>query len=836
MDARKEQVNQIKYNIMDIFSIFGQSGNYVDLSKIGLVLIGIVVLILVAILVGFGILLYLKRVKERVMQRKSLGLCYFEVKVPKDNSVEIKAAEQMFTGLIGVSRKLKRLQKYTKARVFVSFEIVSFKDKIKFFVVCPNNIASLVDRQINGTYPSAEISKVKEYNLFPENAYVSYTALRLEQDSRVPIQTYEELPVDSIATITDAMSKLGDGEAAVFQLIVTPAGSNWRNSAKKYVEKMKDPGDGEEKKKPKVDSEELSLIEKKVQKAGFYTDVRIVVVSSDEFSAKTHLSNMLSSFDHFAKEGGNRFKKIKGKKLKNIAKDFIYRLPRETMILNTAELATLFHFPNKNIETPFVQWLLSKKYPAPDFVTNGFKNDYMYVGKNKHRGSQKEIFIKPKDRLRHLYVIGQTGAGKSGFMGGLMVRDIKMGHGCAFIDPHGSDVEKILQQIPPERVEDVVFFDPSDLERPVGLNMLEFNNDAQRTLVTNEMINIFNTLYDLKKTGGPMFEQYFRYGIMLMTEDVESGSTIMDFPRLFADEGYRNYKLDKCQNQDIKDFWQKQAIKAGGEASLKNITPYVVSKFASFLTNAYVKPIVSQQKSTINFRQIMDEGKILLVKLAKGKIGDFNSNLLGMILIGKLLVAALEREDIPEDQRVPFYLYIDEFQNFLTDGINVILSEARKYKLSLTMGHQFIGQLTRSGGDNKIRDSIFGNVGNKAIFRVGVEDAKFLEKEVEGFFEHDDMLNMENGNFVFKMLVDGRPATPFTCRSWHGESPYDMMGEPNRELADVIRQITRLKYGRDRNVVENELKLRRSFVKEKKKKSNVGGFGGGGMGGFAPKI
>ncbi|MCA9386905.1 TraM recognition domain-containing protein, partial [Candidatus Dojkabacteria bacterium] len=709
----------------------------------------------------------------------------------------------------------------------ISFEVVAFKENIKFFVVCPKNVASVVDRQINGTYPSAEIVRVKEYNAFPENASVSYAGLKLKQESRIPIQTYEELPVDTLATLTDAFSKLSFNESALFQVIISPAGSDWRNSAKDYIKKIKDQKADSEKDDPKVNEDTLGFIEKKAGKSGFYTDVRLVIMSHDKEDADAHLSNALSTFDQYTKEGGNSFSKMDKKETKRIVTDVIYRIPRETMVLNVEELATLFHFPNKNVEAPFINWLLSRKAPAPDYVTNAFQKDYMYLGKNSFRGKSKEIFMLPQDRMRHMYVVGQTGSGKSGFIAGMMIRDIKMGHGCAFIDPHGSDIEKILQQIPPERVDDVVLFDPADIERPAGLNMFEFKSDAQKTLAINEMLNIFNTLYDLQKTGGPMFEQYFRYGIMLLISDPESGSTLLEVPKIFADDDYRAYKLSKCDNQEVVDFWEKQAQKAGGETSLKNVTPYVVSKLASFLTNEYVRPIVAQQESSINFRQIMDEGKILLVKLSKGKIGEFNMSLLGMIIVSKLLISALEREDVPEEQRKPFYLYIDEFQNFLTDGVNQILSEARKYQLSLTLAHQFIGQLTRQGGDTKIRDSIFGNVGNKAILRVGVNDAEFLEKEFDGVFGQADLMQAENGTIFTKMLVDGKPSTPFTVRSWYGESPYDMITTPNPQLAQTIKQISRLKYGKDRALIEDEIKLRGKFIKKVEKPAGGNNMFGG---------
>lgn len=799
-----------------------------------LILVTIIIIFAVSLFVGLiWVVKYtVNRIREYILIKKSIGYVFFEVKLPKNNEVEIKASEQMFTGLLGMGKKLKGLKKFLNSKPFISFEIVAFKENIKFFVVCPKSIASVVDRQINGTYPTAEIVRVKEFNAFPEDASVSFAGLKLSKESRIPIQTYEDLPVDTLATLTDSFSKISHNDSAFFQLVISPAGSDWRNSAKDYLKKIKDQKADSEKDDPKVNDDTLGFIEKKAGKSGFHADVRLVFMSHDKDEADAHLSNALSTFDQYTKEGGNSFTKMDKKELKRIVTDVIYRIPRETMVLNVEELATLFHFPNKNVEAPFINWLLSRKAPAPDYVTNTFQKDYMYLGRNSFRGKYKEVFLKPDDRMRHMYVVGQTGSGKSGFISGMMIRDIKMGHGCAFIDPHGSDVEKILQQIPPERVEDVVLFDPADIERPSGLNMLEFKSDAQKTLAINEMLNIFNTLYDLQKTGGPMFEQYFRYGIMLLISDPDSGSTLLEVPKIFADDDYRAYKLSKCTNQEVVDFWEKQAQKAGGETSLKNVTPYVVSKLASFLTNEYVRPIVAQQETSINFRKIMDEGKILLVKLSKGKIGEFNMSLLGMIIVSKLLISALEREDTPEDQRRPFYLYIDEFQNFLTDGINQILSEARKYQLSLTLAHQFIGQLTRQGGDTKIRDSIFGNVGNKAVLRVGVNDAEFLEKEFDGVFDQPDLMQAENGTIFTKMLVDGKPSTPFTVRSWYGDSPYDMVTTPNPQLAQTIKQISRLKYGKDRALIENEINLRGKFIKKVEKKAPDNMFGG--LGGFNP--
>lgn len=777
----------------------------------------------------------LEKIKEQILKRKSLGLIFYEIQIPKSNDVEARAIEQLYSGLVGIEKQLEGLKKYFGARTFVSFEIVAFRENIKFYVVCPKKVSTIIDRLINGTYPTLEIVKSKEYNIFPDDGYVSFTNIKLSKDNRIPIQTYDELPVDTLSTLTDALSKLEEGESAVYQMVITPAGTEWNKSVRDFVKKQREddsPKTDEEgkpkpKKKKEFSDDELGLMSKKVEKPCFHTDLRIIIVSTSQDRADGHLANIMSVMDQMAKESGNSLKKGSADTPET---DYVYRIPRCTMILNTSELATLFHFPNKNIHTPHIKWLLSKRAAAPDFVPSDFDEGRMYVGKNTFRGQEKEIFIKPEDRLRHFYIIGQTGTGKSGFMGGMMIRDIKMGHGCGFIDPHGSDADKILAQVPPERLEDVIIFDPSDITRPMGLNMLEFKTEAQRTLVTNEMLNIFDALYNLKTTGGPIFEQYFRYGIMLLTEDVESGSTLLEIPKIFADDGYRNYKLNKCQNQEVIDFWRKQAEAAGGEASLKNIVPYVVSKLAPFLTNAYLRPIVAQQESTLNFRDIMDNKKILIAKLSKGRIGDMNANLLGMILIGKLLVGALERDEVPEKDRVPFYLYIDEFQNFLTDGIQIILSEARKYKLSLTMAHQFLGQLTRAGGDTKIKDAIFGNVGNKIIMRIGEDDANFLKQVVGDPFEPSDLQQLPNFTGIIKLLVDGRPTPAFTTRAYYGESPYDMYSfDPDPQVPLLAKEISRLKYGKDKDIIEAEVKKRGTFIKEKtedKKKDMFGGFPG----------
>jgi hypothetical protein len=541
---------------------------------------------------------------------------------------------------------------------------------------------------------------------------------------------------------------------------------------------------------------------------------------------------MISTFDQFTKESGNRFKK--GKAEESFVRDFIYRFPREKMILNISELATIFHFPNKDIKTPHIQWLLSSGSPAADFVPKDYAPGFMWLGQNIYRGQTKDIFMKPEDRVRHMYVIGQTGAGKTRFIAGQAIRDIKAGRGVTFIDPHGSDVQDILERIPPERVEDVIYFDPSDTGRPIGLNMLEFKTEEEKTFVSDELINIFDKLYDLKATGGPIFEQYMRYSILLNMEDPESGNTLMEIPKVLADEGYRKYKLSKAKNPEVKHFWEQQAEKAGGEAKLENVVPYITSKLTPFTTNNIVRPIIAQQQSTIDFRWAMDNQKIVLVNLAKGRIGEMNAYLLGMIVIGKLLSGALSRVDSDRGSLKEMYLYIDEFQNFLTDSIVTILSEARKYRLALILAHQFLGQLNRKGGDTKIRDAVFGNVGTKLVMRVGIEDAEVLKKDFEPYFTAQDLSRQQNVHGYVKMLVDGKYPPPFTLHT-DDSKPFAQRepdGMSNKELAETIKRISRLQFGRDREIIEEEIKSKSKFQKEvskqDKKKPGLGGglFGG----------
>ena len=427
-------------------------------------------------------------------------------------------------------------------------------------------------------------------------------------------------------------------------------------------------------------------------------------------------------------------------------------------------------------------------------------NDGVLLGINKYRNSETEVHITREDRLRHFYTIGQTGTGKSVLLKNMAIQDIANGDGVCVIDPHGVDINDILGAVPEHRMKDVIYFDPGYTQRPMALNMLEYDEryPEQKTFVVNEMFSIFQKLYgNVSESMGPVFEQYFRNATMLVIEDPESGNTLLDVSRVLADEEFRKLKLSRNKNPIITQFWRDVAEKAGGESALANIVPYITSKFDVFLANDIMRPIIAQSKSSFNFRQIMDEKKILLVNLAKGRLGDINAHLIGLILVGKILMAALSRVDQVGQKDVPdFYLYLDEFQNITTDSISTILSEARKYKLGLSIAHQFIAQL-----DDKIKDAVFGNVGSICSFRVGVDDAEYLKNQFEPVFTANDLMNIDNRNAYLKMLVDGRPEKPFNIETLPPT-------QKNPEVVENLKQLSYLTYGRDRNEVEEEIRER----------------------------
>jgi len=529
------------------------------------------------------------------------------------------------------------------------------------------------------------------------------------------------------------------------------------------------------------------------------TVIRLVASGPDASRADMLLSNLIAPFPQYDDPKGNGllFTKVSNWSIGDFLRDFTYRTFDHSyaMPLSLAEIATMVHFTAERVTTSReLKKSRGKQAPAPvDTPDDGIK-----IGINRYGADETLVRFGASDRLRHCYVIGQTGTGKTSLLKNMIIQDMRNGEGVAYIDPHGNDIEDILAAVPPERIQDVIYFDPAFTSRPMGLNMLEYDEarPEMKTFVVDEVYNIFRKLYDdVPEAFGPMFEQYYRNAAQLVVEDQASGSTLLEIPRVMADHEFRRLKLSRCKNPVIINFWTKIAEAAGGEASLENIVPYISSKIDVFTANDIMRPIVAQQKSAFDFREIMDGKKIFLANLSKGRLGERNASLLGLVLVSKFLQAAFSRVDSRGTLPV-FYLYIDEFQNFATSSISTILSEARKYKLSLTIAHQFIAQL-----DEGIRDAVIGNVGTKMAFRIGTTDAEFLEKQYSPVFTRHDLENQENYHAAAALLVNGVPARPFTIQT---ERPPAL----DYTYVDSLKELSYRTYGRDREEVEAEVHAR----------------------------
>lgn len=582
-----------------------------------------------------------------------------------------------------------------------------------------------------------------------------------------------------------------------------------------------------------IDQMTMDEMAKKIQTRIVPVNIRVVASSEHAPRSEEIIDSIASTFNQFESGQGNKidFKILHGSALQRLLRAFTFRLfSAEHLIpLSVQELTSMYHLTASGVKTSReLKQSRAKQISAPIEVGGGGdeedeeeplpdvrpdgapyqapvhhahqqpkKASGIVLGKNKFGGSETLVHFMPKDRMRHFYEIGQTGTGKTTLMVNMVVQDIKNGDGCCYIDPHGSDIEDILANVPPERYDDVIYFDPGHMARPMGLNMMEYDPafPEQKTFVVNEIFQIFEKLFgDVPESLGPMFQQYFRNGAMLVLEGMPPGTaTMADVPRVLANARFRRECLAASKNPVVNQFWTEVAEKAGGEASLENVVPYITSKTDIFLGNDLMRAIVAQPTSSFNFRDIMDSKKIMLINLSKGRIGDLNSELLGLIFVGKFLQAALSRVDAPADQRPPFYLYIDEFQNFTTPSIATILSEARKYQLSLNIAHQFIKQL-----DEKIRDAVFGNVGTKCVFRVGIEDAEFLEKQFQPEFTQKDIVGLDNYNAYLALLVDGRPVRPFNFQTLVPE-------KGNSAQVQALKEASFQKYGRPREEVDKEI-------------------------------
>jgi hypothetical protein len=768
----------------------------IDLNTIflGLISLGLLTLLLA----GFGFLAF-TIFRWRGREERSIDSVLLRVATPRGNEIRIDAMEQLFASLYSL-KKGGWKQRFS-VQPTISFEIVAKPEDIRFYVWTPKDLEDLVEKQIHGAYPDAEIVEVPEYNLFTEEGKVAYKFLQLRAANYYPIETYKELPTDSLASLTSAMAKLVKGEAAAVQVLISPAELSWQGEGTGFISETKKQEADPEKAKFAVSAKTLEAVETKVGKAGFETSIRIVVVAATEEAANLHLANIDSTFGQFSGDL-NGFKTRKIRRKGAFMENFLYRYqPRfhlfgnRPSILNSEELATVYHFPNKQVTTPHIYWVYAKTAPAPaDVPTEG-----LYLGMSKYRGVKRPVYIGDDDRRRHIYIVGKTGTGKSEFLKTLILQDIKAGKGVCFIDPHDT-IEKVLPLIPPERAEDVIYFYPGDTGRPMGLNLLEAKTEDQKHFAATAVINMMYKLFDPYKTGivGPRFEHAVRNA--MLTAMSEDGSTFVEVVRILTDARFVHELLPKVKDPMVRRYWTDQ-IAQTADFHKSEVLDYIVSKFGRFVTNKMIRNIIGQSQSAFSFREVMDQGKILLINLAKGEIGEENSNFLGLVLVPRILMAAMSRQDTPEKERRDFYLYVDEFQNFATPDFAQILSEARKYRLNLTVANQFIGQV-----EEEVKNAVFGNVGSLICFRVGVTDANYLAHEYSPVFEEDDLLNIDRYHVYVKTIVNNEPVPPFSMDLTKDLNKEKEMENP--KVAKIIKEMSRLKYGKDERLVAAEITRR----------------------------
>ncbi|MBU0708693.1 type IV secretion system DNA-binding domain-containing protein [Patescibacteria group bacterium] len=752
----------------------------------------ILVLFLISGLIA-GISYLVFWVKFRNREKVSLTLKFLEVQMPKENEIEIAVAEQLFTTLSALTKGKGLLS----SEPGISFEILGEYESIRFIIAVPYDFATYVEEQLHAVYPEAQVKEIEEYNIFSRKGKVAFAELKLGGPQYYPLRGYEDLATDPLNQLTTGLSKLGEGEAAVIQVIVTPAGDRWRIRGQNFVAVSNmPPKEGQY--KPKVDTKVLEAVSNKCSKVGFNTTIRIVTVGQDQIAAQRYLSEIRNSFSQF---GQPHLASLATKKIwlpKNFMLSFLYRYPvrlGRKSILNAEELATIIHFPNGNVKTPHIKWLLTRTSEAPQ----GLPQTGLYLGKSIFRGRERNIFMQTDDRRRHMYVIGQTGTGKTQFLKFLAQQDIKNGRGLAFVDPHGEDVEDLLNMVPKERAEDVVYFNPGDTERPLGLNILDVEGEGEKHKVVNSFIALLYKIYDPNRTGmmGAVLERAIRN--VMLTAMSERGNSLVEVLRLLIDPDFAKTKIPLIEDPLVKQFWTKEMAQTTDFHKSEKLG-YFISKFDRFVTEKLMRNIVGQSQSAFNFREIMDSQKILLVNLAKGLIGEENSQFLGLMIVPQILAAAMSRADMPQEERKDFFLYVDEFQNFATDDFAEILAEARKFRLNLQVANQYISQI-----DEKIKDAVFGNVGTLVSFRIGVDDATYLENQFEPVFAKNDLLNLPVGRCFLKLLMEGQPTKPFSMTT---DWPAMCAAERNEELGAMIKELSRTRYGKDRAWVEQDVMVR----------------------------
>lgn len=831
-----------------------------ELEKILGVSLGQLLIIGGATLVGLVLLVWWY-LRHRADEDRCLDMVFWKIKIPKKESKDDRETEgekfsatKDFKEVLGVMTHLfeslfsvynKEYTGWLKGQDFFSFEYALIGGQVEFYVVAPKHLGDLLERQITAYFPDAVLEQVEDYNIFHPGYKIAAIYERMEKHYMYPVRTYQRLNSDPLNNFINAFTNMDDKEGAAIQIMIKPVKNGWQKKGIKAAQDMYNSKksdfswynplswlrglfhvmitkpddlfnksqDAANRVTPAAD-DAIKAFEEKNSKIGYETIIRCVASAATQERAKKVTEIVRAAFDQFDYQYNNGMSYTKWHWDSRLVHNFIFRKFRrpfmlwvrgKKMILGSEELSSMFHFPNIRFnKTPIIAWQNYKIAPAP----NNIPKQGLLLGHNEYRGKKVPIYMKNEDRFRHFYVIGQTGTGKSSILQVMIRQDLREGRGLCVVDPHGSLIEDIMPFIPRERADDVIYFNPSDMDRPLGINLLEAETPEEQEYVAMEAMNMMIKLFN-EEIFGPRIQDYFRNGVLTLMADPEGGA-LTDIVRLFTDDDFQRYKVEKLNNPVVKSFWTEQMAKTGAREKAEMI-PYFAAKFGGFVTNSMMRNIIGQTKSAFNFLDVMQNKKILLMNLSKGTVGELNSKLLGMIIVSKIQMAALQREKIAKDQRQDFFLYIDEFQNYITDSIEVILSEARKYRLGLIIAHQFLGQLEGDQGglkkgSSKVKDAVFGNVGSIMSYKIGAQDAEFMAKEMAPVFSDQDLINMDKYKGVMKLSIDTQPSRPFSIVP---VNPYLEKGD--REAAEAFKQLARLKYGRDREYAEREI-LRRMGV------------------------
>jgi hypothetical protein len=809
------------------------------------VLFFILILFLAVVAIAAPIIFFQtrNRVRERKNYERGLKMIPILIHLPpssedtESNGRDVRdvTEENISKAQIIYSIIASTIQKGFKAKFYgqrhFAFEIIGSKGFVHFYAAIPVALVEVVKQAVVSAYPAARLEEAPDHNIFNPVGKLSGIVggeLNLKEPYAYPIATYQDVKRDAMQALLNSLSTLDKEDGAAIQILMRPADPTWRKNALGTASRKRKGEDGgkkggeqifslskdiatafvkppeggkDEPPKPKndlsgIDQAIVDAIEDKTRQPGYEVLIRVVVSSNISQRSRAILNNINAAFSLFDAPGKNGFKFAPAKDVDELATSFILRMfPQKATknILNTVELATIFHFPEqKSIPTSQLERQGSKQVDAP----RNMPEEGLLLGYNVFRGVKKPVRLSLGDRQRHMYTVGQTGTGKSTFLENLALQDMLSGGGFAFVDPHGDTAEKLLSMVPKERTEDIIYFSPADVEYPMGLNLFEFSSPDEKDFIIQEVLNMLYKLYDPQHQGimGPRYEHLFRNAALTVMAD-PAGGTFVDIPKLFRDPEYVKQKLKHVKDPNVLEFWQKEMPQSQRSNEFGEVVSWFVSKFGAFLSNEMMRNIIGQTKSAFNLRDVMDNSKILIVNLSKGRLGLLNSQLLGMIFVMRFQAAAMSRANVPESERKDFALYVDEFQNFSTDSFATILSEARKYHLNLIVANQFTTQLT-----DEIRDAVFGNTGTIVSFRVGQdEDAEALAKRMRPAFDTSDLLRVPNYNAAVRMLVKGVPTQPFSMAT------LPPLGDPNQKLADALKQLSGAKYGRPKALVEKEI-------------------------------